>query len=287
MTSRRPVLASAVVALTVAVACGGGGGESDSAGTQTVNTRPSAPSTTGVGVNFDTPPPSAPGTRRSQPYWSPVATIDGTGDTTSKPFTIDTGALQWRVSWHCESAPFTIVAVNAAGQESRRKLADALTCPKDGEGFAADKGAQTLKVATGGQWKAVVEQQVDIPLIEPAPAGLASAKVLGTAKVHDVDRDGEGTAKIYELPNGSRLIRLEDFFVSINSDLELRLSELADPKTTDEVVKAPWKQVAMLKATVGNMNYEVPSDIDVSRYKSIVIWCEITRNAYAAAPIER
>ena len=28
-------------------------------------------------------------------------------------------------------------------------------------------------------------------------------------------------------------------------------------------------------------------DIDVSKYQSIVIWCEITRNAYAAASIQR
>jgi hypothetical protein len=274
---------AAVLALTLA-ACGGG--DSDSAGTQTVNTRPGATPTTGAGATFDTPPSSAPGTRKSQPYWSPVATLDGTGNATTKSFTIDAGALQWRVSWHCESAPFTIVSVNAAGQESRRKLADALTCPKDGEGFAADKGAQTLKVTTGGPWKATVEQQIDTPLIEPAPAGLAGAKVLGTAKVYNVDREGQGTAKIYELSNGTRLIRLEDFFVSINSDLELRLSEGPNPKTTDDAVKSPFKVVAPLKATVGTMNYEVPKDIDVSKYKSIVIWCEITRNAYAAANIE-
>jgi hypothetical protein len=275
---------AAVLALTLA-ACSGG--DSDSAGSQTVNTRPGAAPAPGAGVNFDTPPSSVPGSRKSQPYWSPVTTLEGTGNQTSKSFTIDPGALQWRVSWHCESAPFTIVAVNAAGQESRRKLADALTCPKDGEGFAADKGAQTLKVTTGGPWKATIEQQVDTPLIEPAPAGLASAKVVGTAKVYNVDREGEGTAKIYEMPNGTRLIRLEDFFVSINSDLELRLSELPNPRTTDDAVKAPFKVVAPLKATVGNMNYEVPKDIDVSKYQSIVIWCEITRNAYAAASIQR
>jgi hypothetical protein len=35
------------------------------------------------------------------------------------------------------------------------------------------------------------------------------------------------------------------------------------------------------------MNYEIPRDIDVSKYQSIVIWCEITRNAYAAASIQR
>lgn len=283
----KPLRLSAALALILAVACGGGDSGSDSAGSQTVNTRPPAPPTTGAGTNFDTPPPSAPGTRRSQPYWTPVATVEGRGDTTSKSFTIDAGALQWRVSWHCETAPFTVVSVNADGQESRRKLADALSCPSDGEGFAADKGAQTLKVTTPGPWKAVVEQQVDTPLIEPAPANLASAKVLGTAKVYDVDRDGEGTAKIYELPNGTRLVRLEDFFVSINSDLELRLSEHANPKTTDEAVAAPFKVVSELRATVGNMNYEIPTDVDLSKYKSIVIWCEITRNAYAAATIER
>ena len=119
--------------------------------------------------------------------------------------------------------------VGLAPDSYRRKLADALTCPKDGEGFAADKGGQTLKVATGGAWKATVEQQVDAPLIEAAPAGRGAAKVLGTAKVYNVDREGEGTAKIYELADGTRLIRLEDFFVTINSDLELRLSELPNP----------------------------------------------------------
>ena len=283
----RPRLAIAALALALVAAGCGGGDDSDSAGSQTVDTRPSATPTTGAGVNFDTPPSSAPTTKKSQPYWTPVATIEGTGNTTSRSFTIDAGALQWRVAWHCETAPFTIVPVNAAGQEARRRLADALTCPSDGEGFAADKGAQTLRVTTNGPWKATIEQQIDTPLIEPAPATLASARLLGTARMHDVDKDGEGTAKIYELPNGTRMIRLEDFFVSINSDLELRLSESPDPKSTDDAVKSPWKLVGMLKATVGNMNYEVPNDIDVSRYKSIVIWCEITRNAYAAAPIER
>ena len=283
----RPRLAIAALALALGAAGCGGGDDSDSAGSQTVDTRPSATPTTGAGVNFDTPPSSAPTTKKSQPYWTPVATLEGAGNAASRSFTIDAGALQWRVAWHCETAPFTIVPVNAAGQESRRKLADALTCPTDGEGFAADKGAQTLKVTTNGPWKATIEQQVDTPLIEPAPAGLASARLVGTARMHDVDKDGEGTARIYEMPNGTRMIRLEDFFVSINSDLELRLSESPDPKTTDDAVKAPFKLVSELKATVGNMNYEVPNDVDLSRYKSIVIWCEITRNAYAAAPIER
>jgi len=279
-------VAAPIAALALMAACGGS--SDPSAGSKTVVTRASGPVST-VANNpaaFDTPPTTGAGGRKSQPYWVPVTSFDGAGNTSTKAFTIDAAAIQWRVSYHCTAAPFTVVSVNAAGQESRRKLADALSCPNDGQGFAADKGAQTLKVTTTGSWKVVVEQQVDAPLVEPAPAGLAAAKVIGTAKVYNVDRVGEGTATIYQLADGARLIRLEDFFVTVNSDLELRLSDLVAPKTTDEVERAPFTVVAPLKATVGTMNYDVPKDVDIARYRSIVFWCEITRNAYAAATIQ-
>jgi len=285
---KRPLLAPAALVFALAAACSSGSPGS-TAGPGTVATRPGGPVST-VANNpaaFDTPPTTGPGSRKSQPYWVPVTTLTGTGNTTTARFAIGQEAIQWRVSYHCDAAPFAVVSVNGAGQESRRKLADALSCPTDGQGFAADKGDQTLKVTTSGPWKITVEQQIDVPLVEPAPAALASAKLLGTAKLYNVDKVGEGTAKIYELPDGTRQVRLEDFFVTINSDLEIRLSELVAPHSTEEVEKAPFKVVAPLKATVGSMNYEVPRDIDVSRYKSVVIWCEITRNAYAAATIQR
>jgi hypothetical protein len=289
ISHKRPLLAPLALALALGAAACSGGSSSSSGGPGTVATRPGGSVST-VANNpaaFDTPPSSVVGARRSQPYWVPVTTFSGSGNTTTARFTVGTEAIQWRVSYHCDRAPFEVVAVNAAGQESKRKLANALACPTDGEGFAADKGGQTLKVTTSGAWKITVDQQVDVPLVEPVPAGLASAKVLGTAKLYNVDKVGEGTARIYELPDGTRQVRLEDFFVTINSDLELRLSELAAPHSTQEVEKAPFKVVAPLKATVGSMNYEVPKDVDVSRYKSVVIWCEVTRNAYAAASIER
>ena len=265
MDKRTGLLAPLVVVALGAAACGGGGSSGTKAA-QTVPTRPSQSVSTvppNPAGGFDTPPTTGAGDRKSQPYWVPLSSFNGTGNTTTKSFTVDNGALQWRVSYHCEGAPFSVVSVNAAGQESKRKLADALSCPSDGQGFSADKGTQTLKVTTAGAWKLTVEQQVDVPLIEAAPATLTSAKVLGTAT-----------------------IRLENFFVTINSDLEIRLSTLAAPKSTDEVEKAPFVTVAPLKATVGSMNYDLAKDVDLTKYKSIVIWCEITRNAYAAATIK-
>lgn len=287
-TTKPNLLAPLVVLALGAVACGSGSSPDTRAGSNTLQTRPPGTVTT-VANNpaaFDTPPTTASGARKSQPYWVPLTSLSGTGNSTTKAFTVDPASIQWRISYHCDVAPFTVVSVNAAGQESKRKLADALACPADSDGFAADKGAQTLKVTTAGAWRIDVAQQVDVPLVEPAPANLAAAKVIGTARIYNVDKVGEGTARIYDTGNGNRLIRLEDFFVTINSDLEIRLSELPAPKSTDEVEKAPFKVVAPLKATVGSMNYEVPKDVDVTKYKSIVIWCEITRNAYAAATIQ-
>lgn len=290
MTRRtKPSLLAPLVALALGAAACSGGSSEPKAGSTTLQTRPTGSVTT-VANNpaaFDTPPTTGAGARKSQPYWVPVTSLSGSGNGTTKGFSIDPGAIQWRVSYHCDAAPFTVVSVNAAGQESRRKLADALACPADSEGFASDKGAQSLKVTTSGTWRIDVAEQVDVPLIEAAPAGLAAAKVIGTARLYNVDKVGEGTAKIYDTGDGGQLIRLEDFFVTINSDLEIRLTDLAAPKSTDEVEKAPYKVVAPLKATVGSMNYEVPKDIDITKYKSIVIWCEITRNAYAAAVIQQ
>lgn len=280
-----PVPALVALALTGA-ACGGA---SSSSSSNTVATRPSGTVSTVANnpAGFDVPPTTTAATaRKSQPYWVPLGSFDGTGNTTTKAFTVDAGALQWRISWHCETAPFTVVSVNAAGQESKRKLADGLTCPTDGQGFATDKGAQTLKVTTPGKWTITVDQQVDVPLVEPAPASLGSAKVLGTATIYNVDKEGEGTAKIYDVGGGDRVLRLDNFFVNVNSDLEIRLSELAAPRSTPEVEKASFTVVAPLKATIGSMNYDIPKDVDLSKYKSIVIWCEITRNAYAAASIK-
>jgi hypothetical protein len=105
--------------------------------------------------------------------------------------------------------------------------------------------------------------------------------------MYDVDREGEGTVRIVSLPDGRRVLRLEDFFVSINSDLEIWLSEHPHPETTPEAASAEHRQVSFLKATAGEMNYELAPDVDLDRYKSIVIWCELTSNAYAAATLQR
>lgn len=226
--------------------------------------------------------------RRSQPWWQPLITLQGEGAATTEEFSVDARALQWRVNWRCEQGSFRVVPAQPSGQALPRPLADE-SCPGEGVGYSVQSGTFALQVSATGPWEVSVEQQVDSPLVEAPPPGLDSpdATVLANAAMYDVDRQGEGTVRIVVLPDGRRVLRLDDFFVSINSDLEIWLSEHPHPETTPEAASAGHHQVSFLKATVGDMNYELPPEVDLERYQSIVIWCELTSNAYAAATLQR
>lgn len=197
--------------------------------------------------------PRAPDSR-SQPWWQPVVTQSGTGATTTTAFAIDPHALQWRTVWKCEAGPFEVVPEQVSGDAPRRPLADVDTCPEDGgTGYSVRPGRFSLRIAAPGPWEVKVEQQVDVPLVEDLTPEMKApnSSVEAVYDVYDIDRVGRGVIKLYRLGDGSRVLRLEDFFVSINSDLEIRLSELARPTTTDEIAKAPVRTIVPLTRQPG------------------------------------
>lgn len=80
---------------------------------------------------------------------------------------------------------------------------------------------------------------------------------------------GAGNATIYELPDGSRIVRLEDFDVSNGPGLEIHLVPGADQRGPGGGVK-----LADLRGNVGNQNYDVPADLDLAGDWTVLIWCE-------------
>ncbi len=221
---------------------------------------------------------------RSFPWWAPVKTFSGTGPTTTAAFTIDDFALQWRAVWTCESGHLLAQARTPAGETLAQPLADS-TCPREGTGFSVDTGEIVLEVEADEEWEIVVEQQVDVPLVEPLIKEMKQGRVIASGEIYDMDRRGNGLMSIYKLKDGSMMLRLEDFFVSPNVDLEVDLSVLPDPKTTEEFTKARYEEVSMMPVTTGSINYEIPDSIDLSEWRSVVIWCEPLHIAYAGATL--
>ncbi len=81
-----------------------------------------------------------------------------------------------------------------------------------------------------------------------------------------------GSATIYELPDGERVLRFEDFRSKNGPDLHVYLSTEA-PTSTFAGLGANEIHLGALKGNVGNQNYDIPADVDLSEYRSVVIYC--------------
>lgn len=228
--------------------------------------------------------------RRSDPYWVPVQRFEGSGPRITPTFPIDPLALQWRVNWRCQKGPLRIQPQGPSGQNDGGPLAETDACPQTGSALNVGSGQFRLAVQTPGRWVAEVEQQVDVPLVEPPTPRMTAqgTRMVASGQFYGIDRESEGTVKLFRHEDGSASLRLDDFYVSPNVDLEIRFSEAKRPQTTEQVTDAPYEDVAFLKATAGDMNYRIPPGMLNDQVRSVVIWCEtITNNAYAAASLQR
>jgi hypothetical protein len=121
--------------------------------------------------------------------------------------------------------------------------------------------------------------------IGAAQAQEKAAKVLAQGQFHKADKAGKGTATIYRLANGKRVLRLTDFAVDNGPDLHVRLIAANDAKDTTSVAKNPHIELGKLKGNQGSQNYDVPENVDLSKYQVVSIWCNRFSVNFAAAPL--
>jgi hypothetical protein len=101
----------------------------------------------------------------------------------------------------------------------------------------------------------------------------------GTFKGADDFHFGHGTASLIETAPGSWIVRFADFSVRNGPDLYVYLSPSA--KGYDKGAL----ELGTLKATDGSFNYQVPAATDVSRFRSVVVWCKQFAVLFAVAPL--
>ncbi len=102
----------------------------------------------------------------------------------------------------------------------------------------------------------------------------------------DAVRWARGMATIYEDDTGYRLLRLEGFEARNGPDLHVLLSMHPAPRTPDEVMTGMGAiDLGRLVGSVGNQNYEVPRDIDLSQYHSIVIYSAPLEMVFSSAEL--
>lgn len=121
------------------------------------------------------------------------------------------------------------------------------------------------------------DTEADDPMPEMTDEENASADPValstGTFGEYDPVHAGEGSATIFELPDGSRILRFEDFRVTNGPDLHVILT-VNEPTNIRTRPDEGYLDLGELKGNVGNQNYEIPADVDISGFNYVVIYCQ-------------
>jgi len=125
----------------------------------------------------------------------------------------------------------------------------------------------------------------------PTPASAQSTQpvLLASGQFGAIDgvHKGQGTARVFRLGDGQRILRLEEFKVTNGPDLYVYLSGHAAPRNSGQLHEGGALELGRLKGNIGNQNYALPADADLSKFKSVVIYCKQFSVVFSTAELSR
>ena len=119
----------------------------------------------------------------------------------------------------------------------------------------------------------------------PATTNAASSQIVGSGRFHGVAHQGAGAATIYQLPDGKRMLRFTEFTTSNGPDVQVYLVAAPDARDNETVTKAGFVPIGSLKGNIGDQNYDLPPDLDLTKYQAVTIWCRRFGVNFATAPL--
>lgn len=116
-------------------------------------------------------------------------------------------------------------------------------------------------------------------------AGSAQPKELSTGEFVSLEHETSGTARVLELADGSRILRLEGFSTSDGPDVHVWLSDARSGGDGGSFDDGRYVGLGEMKATDGNQNYLIPDGAKLDGLRSVVIWCDRFDVAFGSAPL--
>ena len=104
------------------------------------------------------------------------------------------------------------------------------------------------------------KMQVESKAVEKPQVQAVLSPVVGTS-----GHPASGTVRIIEVDSKS-YIRYENFKTINGPDLYIYLAKDLDTKE--------YVNLGTLRATEGNVNYEIPTDVNLQNYKYVMVWCK-------------
>jgi hypothetical protein len=129
----------------------------------------------------------------------------------------------------------------------------------------------------------VVNRRVDEAM--PATQAASSAQPLEYGTFYGVLHPAEGTATIYRMGDGTRILRFTNFKTSNGPDVHVYMVAADDAKDSDSVLRAGFIDLGSIKGNIGDQNYPLGPDVDLSRYRAVSVWCKRFSVNFGTAPL--
>lgn len=127
----------------------------------------------------------------------------------------------------------------------------------------------------------VIDQKVN----EQFPTASAASNKLASGQFHSGAHETKGTATVFQLADGKKTLRLTDFATSNGPDVHVYLVASDDAKDNDTVTNAGFIDVGSLKGNIGDQNYDLPANADLTKYRAVTIWCKRFSVNFGTAPL--
>jgi hypothetical protein len=143
-----------------------------------------------------------------------------------------------------------------------------------------------IVLVAGWYWfrpeRLVTNRRVD----EPFPTmNDSSTQILESGNFHSGTHPTEGTATIYRIENGSRVLRFTNFKTSNGPDVHIYMVATEDAKDSANVQHAAFVDLGLIKGNIGDQNYILGSDLDLAKYRTVSVWCKRFSKNFGAAPL--
>lgn len=161
-----------------------------------------------------------------------------------------------------------------------------------------------LAVITAGllafqPWRLFTNVTVDeaLPTVSSAPAASSSSTTtttqpepttLATGEFISHEHGTAGSVRILELPDGSRVLRIENLDTDNGPDLKVWLTDapvIDGPSGWLVFDDGEYVDLGSLKGNKGSQNYAIPADVDLADLTSVAIWCDRFSVSFGAAAL--
>ncbi|HEX2913844.1 MAG TPA: DM13 domain-containing protein [Chloroflexia bacterium] len=180
----------------------------------------------------------------------------------------------------------TVVASNNATTAITPGAANAgvTTASTTASNVSATTGSSTTAAATSNAASgATTSKAVASATTASATTASTGPQILAKGQFGRIDaiHYASGTATIGKTADGKQVLRFENFSTNQGPDLKVYLGLRADGKQ----LKEGGLNLGALPATDGSYNIAIPDNVDLSKYKSVVIWCEAFSVTFSVASL--